>query len=309
MKFGAIILFSLAATLSVVSAAPLAKQAPSIVPGAFFDRFFVIVLENKDYTQVAANSYFRSLAKKGTLLTNYHGTTHPSQPNYIAMMSGDVHGFFHDKLHSYRVKNLVDLLEPKGISWKSYQENYPGHCYRKEDAFKELYVRKHNPFMSFVNVRTNPARCARIVHARELETDLANNDLPQFSFYTPNMKNDGHDTKVPFVAKWLKGFIEPKLNNPNFMDKTAILITFDEDDSEERKNKNRVYTILLGGAVRSPPGTKDNTPYNHYSVLATLEKNWDLGDLGKKDTEATPFQNLGDLDNNDVEDTPFEEFG
>ncbi|KAF9975710.1 hypothetical protein BGZ73_000561 [Actinomortierella ambigua] len=293
MKISTFALFSLAYALPIVSALPLAKRAPSIVPGTSFNRFFVVVLENTDYTVAASNKYLQSLAKKGTLLTNFHARTHPSQPNYITMIAGATYGYFGDSIHNYKAKNVVDLLEPKGISWKTYQENYPGNCYRKEDAFKELYVRKHNPFISFVNIANNPDRCAKIVDASQLDIDIANNDLPQFSFYTPNMKNDGHDTSVKYMANWLKGFIEPKLANPNFMDNTAILITFDEDDSGEKKNKNRVYSILLGGAVRSPPGTKDNTFYSHYSILSTIEKNWNLTTLGRGDVKATPLKNLG----------------
>ncbi|KAG0236943.1 hypothetical protein BGW42_002156 [Actinomortierella wolfii] len=293
MKFGTFALATLATAFSVISAAPIVKQSPSIVPGTAFDHFFVLVLENTDYKEAERNKYFQSLAKKGTLLTNLHATTHPSQPNYLAMISGSTQGNSDSRIHNYKSKTIVDLLEEKGISWKTYQEDYPGKCYQKEDANDELYVRKHNPFISFKRISRNRERCAKIVNAKQLNVDLANNDLPQFSFYTPNMKNDGHETSLSYVARWLKRFLEPKLSDPNFINNTVVLVTFDEDDSEQRKNKNRVYSILLGDAVRSPPGTKDNTNYNHYSILATLEQNWDLGNLRAGDVKATPFKNLG----------------
>ncbi|KAF9301339.1 hypothetical protein BG003_002855, partial [Podila horticola] len=213
----------------------------------------MIVFENMDYEKAAA-TYFGSLAKKGTLLTNYHAITHPSQPNYISMISGSTQGCKDDEDHNFKSQNLIDLLEPKGISWKAYQEDYPGDCYLG-DSSNKLYRRKHNPFISFTDIATNPARCAKIVNASELDTDLANDALPQFSFFTPNMDNDGHDTSVcpSFAADWLESFIEDKLNNPAFMTNTAILVTFDEDDShtDSRKNhtqKNRIHSILLGGA-------------------------------------------------------------
>ncbi|KAG0327210.1 hypothetical protein BG000_001043 [Podila horticola] len=297
MKFGATILLTLASTLSVVSGVPVEKRAPSIVPGDSFDKFFMIVFENMDYRKVAANPYFSSLAKKGNLLTNYHAITHPSQPNYIAMISGSTQGCKDNKDYNFESKNLIDILEPKDISWKAYQENYPGDCYL-EDSLDKLYRRKHNPFISFTDITTNPTRCAKIVNADELDTDLANHALPQFSFFTPNMNNDGHDTSVSFAADWLERFIEDKLSNPAFMTNTAILVTFDEDDSstDSRKNvseKNRIHSILLGGAVHSAPGTTDNTAYNHFSILATLEKNWKLDNLSQKDVGATSFAFLG----------------
>lgn len=53
------------------------------------DRFFVIVLENADYNDVVENTDMASIAEQGRLLTNMHGVTHPSQPNYIAMVGGN----------------------------------------------------------------------------------------------------------------------------------------------------------------------------------------------------------------------------
>ena len=37
------------------------------------------------------------------------------------------------------------------------------------------YYRKHNPLVSFNNVRNNPARCAKIVNSAQLDKDLAGN--------------------------------------------------------------------------------------------------------------------------------------
>jgi hypothetical protein len=47
--------------------------------------------------------------------------------------------------------------------------------------------KKHNPFISFTSISGNPARCAKIVPATQLDTDIANNALPNYSFYTPNL--------------------------------------------------------------------------------------------------------------------------
>ncbi|KAG0244046.1 hypothetical protein BGW41_000474 [Actinomortierella wolfii] len=289
MKLTAIALFLLVTVLTVVSTAPLGKRAD--VPGMQFDRFFIVVFENKDYTEVAKHPYFTSLAKKGVLLSNFHAITHPSQPNYIAMISASTGALDNDN-HDYTHANIVDLFEAKGISWKAYQEDYLGNCYVK-DSYNGLYYRKHNPFISFTSISSNPARCAKIVNAKQLDTDIANGDIPQFGFYTPNEKNDGHETSLTYAGNWLKQFIEPKLNNAAFMKNMVILITFDEDGTEISSNKNRVFSILLGGAVRASAGTVDSTLYTHYSIPKTLQDNWNLGNLGQNDMNATPFKNLG----------------
>lgn len=44
-------------------------------------RIFVIMFENEDLSLVMQDSNFSSIASSGTLLTNYYGVNHPSQPN------------------------------------------------------------------------------------------------------------------------------------------------------------------------------------------------------------------------------------
>ena len=75
------------------------------------------------------------------------------------------------------------------------------------------------------------------------------------------------------------------------------MITYDEDDffpelwkrnlNSRFFNENKVYTIFLGKGIS--PNTSDNTPYNHYSILATLKEQWGLSGLGAHEETATPF--------------------
>ncbi|KAF9975711.1 hypothetical protein BGZ73_000562 [Actinomortierella ambigua] len=292
MKISATSLFAIVSAMAFVSAAPIEKRSIPIVPGTKFDRILVVVLENTDFTTAAANPYFASLARRGVLLNNMSAVTHPSQPNYIALLSGSTHGVQNNLVHDLKNRNLVDLLEDKGISWKSYQESYPGWCYLK-DTGDRLYRRKHNPFMSFTSITSNATRCAKVVNANQLDIDIANDNVPQFSFYTPNMNDDGHDTSIDFSSKWLYAFMEPKLNNTALMNNMVIMVTFDEDNTKIVSNRNRVFSFLLGGAVRAAPGTIDSTLYSHYSLLATVEDNWNLGNLGEGDVSAIPLKNLG----------------
>lgn len=50
-----------------------------------------------------------------------------------------------------------------------------------------------------------------------------------FSYsYTPDMNSDGHDTNASYAGNWLANFHKTTLNNKKLLDKTVILITFDE---------------------------------------------------------------------------------
>ncbi|KAI9227813.1 MAG: phosphoesterase family-domain-containing protein [Piptocephalis tieghemiana] len=259
------------------------------VKGKWFDRIVIINLENTDYADAIVDPYLAQLARKGTLLSKYSAITHPSQPNYIAQIYGDVAGVTDDSLYNVPGKSLADLLEAKGIPWKSYQEQYPegAACYAEERTADALYQRKHNPWISMNNVRKNPEWCARIVPATRLDQDIDTGDVPQVVYYTPDMNNDGHDTSVPYMSAWLESFLTPKLTLPAFTRRTLIVVTYDE--REVYAGWNHVYTVLLGPAAKALAGYEDPNPYDHYSLLRTIEENWSLGTLGRGDAKATPF--------------------
>lgn len=96
-------------------------------------------------------------------------------------------------------------------------------------------------------------------------------------------------TNVTFASQWERSEIGAALADPYVANNTLILLTFDE--TEDYAVHNRVFSILLGGAV--PPnlrGTTDNTFYNHYSTIATVAQNWGLPSLGRWDCQANIFE-------------------
>lgn len=263
------------------------------VPGAVFDRFIQIWLENTDFAQAASNSVFQSLAAQGVTLTGYYGVTHPSEPNYLAAVGGDFFGLATDNLEYIptNVSTVVDLLEQKNISWATYQENMPTDGYEpfnftNPDNYT-YYVRKHNPLVIYESVANISTRSARIRNFNDFAVDVGNNSLSQWIFITPNLRNDAHDTNVGYAASWLSYWLLPLLNDPNFnTNKTLILLTFDENETYTIGNS--VYSLLLGGVVpQAMKNTTDSTFYTHYSAISTVENNWDLGNLGRQDTNKT----------------------
>jgi hypothetical protein len=252
-------------------------------PGRFFDRVFIVILENQAYQDTIQNTKLQKLAKLGTLMTNFYAITHPSQPNYFALTSGNT-WINSDKDVDLEVSNIIDLLEAKSISWKAYQEDLPwGECYTGGRQGK--YYRKHNPFISYDNVRNNASRCERIVNADELYTDIIKNRVPQYAFYTPNIDNDGHDTGLSGGVDWVYSFMKRLLAEKHLTEGTLIIVTYDEDDY---RHSNQIFTLLIGSMVK--PGAQDSHHYTHYSLLRTIEENWDLGTLQQNDVTANVFQ-------------------
>jgi hypothetical protein len=64
----------------------------TLVQGHYFNRVIIIMLENKDFIAAVKQPYFASLGKRGRVLTQYAGITHPSQPNYIGTIFGSLEG-------------------------------------------------------------------------------------------------------------------------------------------------------------------------------------------------------------------------
>ena len=263
----------------------LSVQGPVVSPGdpakliSKFSKVIYIVFENEDQKQVISNAYFKSLAAKGANFTNLVAEIHPSQGNYIGMVAGDTYGINHDRNVDLNVPHLGDLLENKNRSWKTFAEGYPGKCFK--GATNGLSARKHVPFMSFVNVTNNPARCENIVNEKTFFADWKSGKLPDFSMYIPNLKNDGHDTSIDFAATWLKTNFDGAFNDPKMMNDTLVILTYDESTYF---GGNRVYNVLFGPMVKA--GSVNAASHTHFSLLKMIEDEWDLGSLNRNDSRA-----------------------
>jgi hypothetical protein len=243
-----------------------------------FNKVLVIVFENTEYLNALKQPFFSSLTKEGALLTNFKAATHPSQGNYVAMIAGSTFNIINDKPIDINDRHLGDLLEEAKKDWKVYAEDYPGNCFTGKTSGD--YARKHVPFMSFVNVQKDPARCAKIVEGKEFFTDFNAGKLKDFSMYIPNLKNDGHDTGVAIGDKWFKQSFDSILHSPKFPKDLLVVVTFDEGTSLN----NQIYTLLYGANIA--PGSKSARANNFYSLLRTYEDGLRLGSLNKNDVSS-----------------------
>jgi phosphatidylinositol-3-phosphatase len=250
-------------------------------------RIAVIVLENKEYETVIGSErapYFNDLARDWGLATSFYAITHPSLPNYLAMTSGR-----HFKISNctdchFDVPNIVDQFERAKISWKAYIEGFPGACFT--GAVSGRYAKKHNPFIYYDSVASNPKRCAKIVPTTELDRDIASS-LPRFVWITPDMCNSSHDCSFEQADDYLASVV-PKLLAALGKD-GVLIITFDEGSTTAGCCKlaagGHIATILAGPGARPGKFTK---PVDLYSVLRLIEDRWKLPHLGQAACPCTP---------------------
>jgi hypothetical protein len=64
-----------------------------------------------------------------------------------------------------------------------------------------------------------------------------------------------------------------------------IVVTFDE--AYPYHDPYEIYSLLIGDML--PAGTVRTEPYNHYSLLRSIEVNFGLGSLKRNDAVATPY--------------------
>jgi hypothetical protein len=255
----------LLAALFVVVAG-LAGSAPAVPR---LDHVVVIVFENKERNQVLGSSQaptFDRLAARYANLSNYHAVTHPSLPNYLALVSGSTQGITNDCTScSARGTSIGTLLTRATLSWGAYAEGYPS---------SREFAKKHMPFLYFAGQAT---------HVKPLAAFDAKAP-PAFSFVAPDLCNDMHDCSVATGDRWLARFIPPLLKLP----RTAVFVIFDEGASNEGGG-GLVAAIAAGTAVR--PHSSSEQPAGHYVLLRTIEDALGLPHLGAS-ARARPLEGI-----------------
>jgi hypothetical protein len=188
----------------------------------------------------------------------------------------------------------------------------------------DQYATRHNPFVYFHSIIDSPVCDERDVPLEALEQDLASVDSSaNFNFITPNLCHDGHDE--PCVNKepgglvsadaFLKEWVGKIQASPAYKLDGAIFITFDESEgfgpegdstsccdelpgpNTERPGLSGPGGGRVGAVVLSPfvtPNTTNDTPYNHYSFLCSIEQLFDLDKLGMAAQPGLPCFGTGD---------------
>jgi len=335
---------ALSTVLAATSAAAAGQHPAGGNEGVRLDRVFIIVLENHSEKSVIGDPnapFITSLAQNYGEASNYFGVTHPSEPNYVAMISGSNWWTNNDNpANRFDHTNLIDELDAAHISWGAYMEALnpadPLADFWPSSA-APLYASKHNPFALFTDIRNDPARVANIKPYASLAGDLASNNAPRFVYIVPDQCNDMHggvftavaghpETPCPFgranddpndaqLKKNADAFVQSAVgtirSSRAWTPHSAIVIVSDEGDftgnpvnggwdspagccdspvlpaGDPDINAAWPGGVFGGGLVPAvvidPSGPRryvNDTPFNHYSLLRTIEDAWHLPELG-----------------------------
>ena len=211
--------------------------------------------------------------------------------------------------HTTHAPHLGLQLEETGRTWKGYYENLPepgSLVFTATDPALDngtrktaLYASKHSGFLNFASVQADPRRAEKIVGFDQLDRDLASGNLPNFALIVPNQCNEMHGLKGPKVPptcsqigplirqgdKVAGDLVRRIQATPAWRSagNSAIVITFDEGSGKTREGccavtpdaqsnfgGGHIPTIVITN--HGPAGVSDPTPYNHYSLLRTMEE-------------------------------------
>jgi phospholipase C len=202
--------------------------------------------------------------------------------------------------------NLATQLAAKGLGWRAYLENLPGNgslaivSPETDTAPAALYAAKHSGFTNFASVHADSNLARELVGFDALHRDLRSGDVPAFAFVVPNQCNEMHGITSPKAPpECQKGddglvrsgdatihtLIAEMQASPIWSrGNTAIVITWDEDGKADRlpgapqsccvvdphnPGGGHIPTIVITN--HGPRGVADATPYDHYSLLRTIE--------------------------------------
>lgn len=278
-----------------------------------YDHIMVVVEENHGFSDVIGNPAapnLNHLAHTFGLATDYTGVAHPSEPNYVALLGGSTFGIANDNpyyVNKVDAPSVISQMDAAGISWKAYLQSLPhpgyqGICFPAKcngvPDIDPLYVSKHVGITNFTS-SLNAADWSRQVPAGQLTSDLATNTVPRFSLIIPDECRDMHgdppycvdsgntfggtsydpqDQHLVGTGDAYLGKVASEVTNAPFWShgNNALVVIFDEGN-DNAGGGGQVATVVVTN--HGPRGVQDATPYNHYSLLQTIQKSFGLGCL------------------------------
>jgi hypothetical protein len=303
----------------------LAKTLPSM--GALLKNYYAVGHDSADnyIAQISGQAPDPATQNDCGVWTRFHPGNVVLKPYHQLVGNGCV--------YPSSVPTLGNQLSSAQLSWKAYlqdmgndptrdrttqtsqgpacghpQVGKPDHTEGAEPA--DQYATRHEGFMYFESVIGDRSYCDQhIVSFQPLLNDLsAAQTTPNFSWISPNLCFDGHDSPcvtgdpggLTEIDAFLQIWIPEIMNSPAYKQNGLIVVTFDEGTTDtaccgetagsspshpntplpgmQGPGGGKVGAVLLSPFIK--PGTVSTVNYNHYSALRSIEDIFGLAHLG-----------------------------
>lgn len=246
---------------------------------------WVVNMENKNWTgdtlahNVKGNPEApfinNSLARLGAHALNYSNLIHPSEPNKIWEEAGSNLGVTDNASvatnHQSTTNHLVTRLAAAGKTWKVYDETISGATCPFESWHSGII------FFDDVTNHLDAKYAPCIKHFRplkEMQTDLNANTVANYNYIDPNLCHEMHPSagcttfrqQLQHGDAWLAQEIPAIMASDAYKRGGVIFIIWDEDNSGPKS----IPALVLSPFIK--PGYASNTPYNHNSLLRTIQE-------------------------------------
>jgi hypothetical protein len=302
----------LAASAANAADAPGSTAATSAVP--HYQHIAVVLYTDHGYSNIIGNKFaptINSLAEQYGLASHYFSTSDPDASDILAILTGKTFSandgipYWDQQL---KVPSLLSQLGPAHLTWKEYAQSmpyagylgdcYPALCLTTDTLYNQL---QFNSVPDLSSVASNPAEARNMVPAAQLAGDAKDGKLPNFSLVDPNecfnmhggppwcedspnnvgQRNDnllvsGGDSYIKQVTQEIMSGPQWKQGN------NAIVITGTEGNGtggccDAKPGTGRDATVVI--TSHGPRHLVDPTPFNHYSLLSTIQHAFSLGCL------------------------------
>ena len=284
------------------AAAPVAAGTPHVME---------IMMENESPADLIGNTSapnINALAQNYGSATESYSIGHPSEPNYLEMISGSNWGVTQDNTPQQddipaSASTLANQFEAAGIPWRAYLESMPSAGYTGGDTGGlnpyggDYYLQRHNPFVFFpatTSLADFDADVVPLTSVPGMASDLDAASPPAFVWVSPNTIDDMHDgpmlpdgDTVPTVGDaWLGNFIGNIQATSWYGAGGQIIVQWDEGAESDTSGVGtageggggRIVTLVVSAALQDDP-QQDATPVNTAGVLHSVEKVYGLSYL------------------------------
>lgn len=315
---------NLSFSIGTAQAAPPAPTPPvsDVQP---LDHVFLVYMENKGYNDIVGSPnapFLNSLINGYGLANNYYGVTHPSLPNYYAIVGGQVYGKTYncESVCIDDPNNLAVNIDTHGKTWAAYAQSMtPGQPLVSGGG----YSTDETPWPAFAGIGDNQAyAAAHMFPLTQMATDLESDaTTPNFVWFAANEDSNGEgpidslagvahfafsqiDPRHQYNVKALDTFLQQ--NVPTILDsevwkttKSVLIVTFDEDNNNITlgfgNEGNHVVTVVVPSPLAVSEGGMRGGAfvvtdrYDHYSTLRTIEDALGLSTMTNNDKYAEPL--------------------
>jgi acid phosphatase len=220
----------------------------------------VFVVENHSLDEMRSQMPWTwSLARHYGYATSYHALSHPSLPNYLAIVGGSTFGVHDDRdpsAHPIPGASVFGAALRAGLTARVYADAMPAPCYPTSAG---EYAVRHNPWTYFVD-EGSACRSFDTPLARYAD-DVRSGHLPDAAMVVPDVCHDAHGCSLATADAWMKQEVGLALAGPDFgAGRLAVVITADEDDGSQG---NTVLTVVAHTSLQS---VATSAPLSHLSL-------------------------------------------